>query len=441
MTLRAPAKLNLCLYLGAAPGRRPARDALAVLPADARRPDRVSSRRPTRDEVVCPGVEGPNLVAAALAALRARGWDAPPVRVEIEKRIPVAAGLGGGSADAAAVLRHLAATRSRGARRARRRAGGRRPVAARPGFALVGGAGEVVEPLPRRGEFAVVLVPAERGLSSTAEVYAEADRLGLGRDPDELDAIGGASCARQRAGARRRSSTASSGQRPARAALSLRPEIAEALVALEEAGASVALVTGSGPTAFGLFEDIAAADRAAAALPPRFAGAIVSAPRDGSEEAALVQMPADEERVAQAAVVIAALVVAAGSWFISHQFAPTSTSRSCCSDIVRQAGRLDVSARRAVGVPRDGRVRRAGAPGRDGRHPRRRGRRAGRDRRSCSRSGSSGSAPGPGDSVSFLLGRRLGREFVMRHGPKVRITRERFAQVEDYFRATAGRRS
>ncbi len=45
----------------------------------------------------------------------------------------------------------------------------------------------------------------------------------------------------------------------------------------------MALVTGSGPTAFGLFADIAAADRAAASLPPRFAGAIVSAPRDRAD--------------------------------------------------------------------------------------------------------------------------------------------------------------
>ena len=52
------------------------------------------------------------------------------------------------------------------------------------------------------------------------------------------------------------------------AAVSLRPEIAEALDALEEVGARRALVTGSGPTAFGLFDDIVAADRAAAALPP-----------------------------------------------------------------------------------------------------------------------------------------------------------------------------
>jgi 4-diphosphocytidyl-2C-methyl-D-erythritol kinase len=59
----------------------------------------------------------------------------------------------------------------------------------------------------------------------------------------------------------------------------MRPEIAEALAALEEVGARRALVTGSGPTAFGLFEDIVAADRAASELPPRFANAIVTAPR------------------------------------------------------------------------------------------------------------------------------------------------------------------
>ena len=44
-----------------------------------------------------------------------------------------------------------------------------------------------------------------------------------------------------------------------------------------------------------------------------------------------------------------------------------------------------------------------------------------------------------GDSVSFLLGRRLGRGFVTRHGPKVRITHERFARVEDYFSRHGGK--
>jgi membrane protein DedA with SNARE-associated domain/membrane-associated phospholipid phosphatase len=44
-----------------------------------------------------------------------------------------------------------------------------------------------------------------------------------------------------------------------------------------------------------------------------------------------------------------------------------------------------------------------------------------------------------GDSVSFLLGRRLGREFLLRHGPKLRITHERFARVEDYFSRHGGK--
>jgi membrane protein DedA with SNARE-associated domain/membrane-associated phospholipid phosphatase len=44
-----------------------------------------------------------------------------------------------------------------------------------------------------------------------------------------------------------------------------------------------------------------------------------------------------------------------------------------------------------------------------------------------------------GDSVSFLLGRRLGREFILRHGPKVRITEERFARVEAYFARHGGK--
>jgi membrane protein DedA with SNARE-associated domain len=44
-----------------------------------------------------------------------------------------------------------------------------------------------------------------------------------------------------------------------------------------------------------------------------------------------------------------------------------------------------------------------------------------------------------GDSASFLLGRRLGRDFVLRHGPKVRITEERFARVEQYFARHGGK--
>jgi 4-diphosphocytidyl-2-C-methyl-D-erythritol kinase len=120
----------------------------------------------------------------------------------------------------------------------------------------------VVEPLAPPREHAFVLIPQEEGLS-TADVYAEADRLGIGRDAAELEA------ARERL-----IELAGAGASPLDyvellvndlepAALSLRPSISEALDALREAGAAAVRVTGSGPTAFGLFADIDSAREAA----------------------------------------------------------------------------------------------------------------------------------------------------------------------------------
>jgi 4-diphosphocytidyl-2-C-methyl-D-erythritol kinase len=277
LTLRARAKLNLCLYLG-----RPRDDGLHELRSlfcPITLSDRIVVSDAEGDEVVCPEVDGPNVAEAALAGLRGRGWSRDPVRVEIEKRIPIAAGLGGGSADAAAVLR-LARGEVEDLDGLATEIGADVPSQLDPAFALVGGAGEVVEPLAAPAHFGIVLIPDEEGLS-TGRVYEEADRLGVGRDPVELEEI---------AGKLRRA--ASGGESPlayrellvndlARAALSLRPRIGKALAALREGGAEVALVTGSGPTAFGLFEDIAAADAAAGRLGPRFAGAIVAGPDPG----------------------------------------------------------------------------------------------------------------------------------------------------------------
>lgn len=276
--MNALAKLNLCLYLG---GRREdGLHELCSLFQPLQLADRivVAEAPGARDEVVCEGVEGPNLAAAALAALRDADWQSPPLRIEIEKRIPVAAGLGGGSADAAAVLR-LAEGEVPAERLAEIAAGLGADVPSQlsPEPALVTGAGERIEPVPPSREWAAVLLPDERGLS-TAEVYAEADRLGLARDSGALSLARDRLLAATAEGASPLEYTDLLVNDLGEAAISLRPEIGGALEALREAGAGHAIVTGSGPTAVGIFPDIAKADAAAAGLAPAHYGAIVTAP-------------------------------------------------------------------------------------------------------------------------------------------------------------------
>ena len=123
----------------------------------------------------------------------------------------------------------------------------------------------VIEPLPAPPAHAAVLLPDGGGLS-TAAVFDEADRLGLGRDPEELEEL----AARLRRAAGAGSSPLSYPEllvndleAPAR---SLRPGIGDALDQLREAGAPVALLSGSGPTAVGLFADLGAARAAAEAI-------------------------------------------------------------------------------------------------------------------------------------------------------------------------------
>lgn len=262
MLVHAPAKLNLCLYLGAP--RADGLHELCSLFEPLALADLIEVKPAERDEVICPGVEGENLAARALGGLRERGWEHEPLRIEIEKRVPVAAGLGGGSGDAAAVLR-LAAGEVADLPQLAAELGADVPSQLRPALALVRGAGEHVSPLPEPAEHAAVLLPGGGGLS-TAEVFAEADRLGLGRSADELDEL--AARLREAAGA---------GASPLTykellvndleaAALSLRPDIGEALQALRAAGAHVVILSGSGPTAVGLFPDLAAAEAAAGSL-------------------------------------------------------------------------------------------------------------------------------------------------------------------------------
>ena len=142
------------------------------------------------DQVVCPGVDGPNLAADALRAFRERtGWDGAPVRLEIDKHIPVASGMAGGSADAAAALRLAAEASGIGDRRLLEDIGATlgADVASqiRGGLVLATGTGARLRPLNMSLAYTVVVVPVDAELSA-AEVYAEADRLGLPRDQLDL---------------------------------------------------------------------------------------------------------------------------------------------------------------------------------------------------------------------------------------------------------------
>ena len=278
--LEAPAKLNLCLYLG--PVRDDGLHELRSVfePIDLCDELVVTETEGPADEVLSPGVEGPNLVAAALEGLRKIGWESPPLRVEIEKRIPVAAGLGGGSADAAAVLR-MARGEVEGIRELAFSLGADVPSQLEPRPSLVAGAGEVLEPIDPPGEHALVLIPQAEGLS-TADVYRKADEIGATRSRAELDVIRRNlhDAAATRVSPLDYTEHLVNDLQPA--ALALRPEVAEGLQALEEAGAEHAMLTGSGPTAFGLFRTRAKAAEALMELRGDYPEAVAAMPWESS---------------------------------------------------------------------------------------------------------------------------------------------------------------
>lgn len=262
MKIRAPAKINLALHVT---GQRPdgyhlieslvtfadAGDEISIEPSDR---DRLTFSGPFGGRLAADF--GTNLVIRALDAIRtaAQGRRCPPVAIHLEKNLPLASGIGGGSADAAATLKGLNEFWGLGLTEdALMRIG--LPLGADVPMCVFGkpliarGIGEIIEPV-NLPELPMVLVNPGVGVS-TPEIFKAlvkkenggfplsrpALRNGTSDIPDFVEFL---------------LSTRNDLEPPARA---MQPVIGEVLAALEQSGALFARMSGSGATWFGIYED------------------------------------------------------------------------------------------------------------------------------------------------------------------------------------------
>lgn len=192
-----------------------------------------------------PGLSGPdNLVMRAAELLRAEYAPDLGARLELHKRIPVAAGLGGGSADAAAALVGLDAFWDLGLSRenllsAAASLGSDVSFCLSGGTALATGFGEVLDPLPAIDIDSFIIAKPPGGLA-TAKVYAAWDEVGAGV-PGDKGPILAAVESGERSGILEH--MANDLDKPAAALL---PEIDIVRQKAREAGAALAMVSGSG---------------------------------------------------------------------------------------------------------------------------------------------------------------------------------------------------
>lgn len=249
----APAKLNLALHVT---GRRAdGYHLLDSLVCFAAMGDRIE---------LAPGplslaIHGPFAGGLAVAddnlCLRAARLAGAEVAIRLTKNLPVSSGIGGGSADAAAVLRGLA--RMGHPLPAQPEAlGADVPVCLASDTARMQGIGEVLSPVPPLPRFWMVLVNPGVALS-TPQVFAGLERRDnpalppLPRLPDLAALTGWLSLTRN-------------DLEPA--AIARAPVIASVLDALRAEGAAFARMSGSGATCFGLFDGAGQAQAAAASL-------------------------------------------------------------------------------------------------------------------------------------------------------------------------------
>ncbi|GAA3178235.1 4-(cytidine 5'-diphospho)-2-C-methyl-D-erythritol kinase [Blastococcus jejuensis] len=282
VTARAPAKVNVHLAVGPlrADGFHELRTVyLAVSLFDtvtARPSDGLSltvsgeGTGPGAGADVVP-LDSRNLVWRAAELLARHAGVPADAALDVVKTIPAAAGLAGGSADAAATLVALDALWGTRARREdlaglAAELGSDVPFSLHGGVALGSGRGEQLSPVLARRRWDWVLGIAGEGLSTPA-VYAELDRLRAdGKVPDgETLAPAEPVIAALRSGPPQALAAALLNDLQA-PALALRPALRRALRAVSDAGAAAALVSGSGPTVAALADDERGALRLAAAV-------------------------------------------------------------------------------------------------------------------------------------------------------------------------------
>ncbi len=202
--------------------------------------------------------EGVPLDESNLAARAVRYVDPTPVAIHIHKQVPVAGGMGGGSADAAAAV--VAAAKLFGKDFSIQETvslGSDVPFAILGGTALGKGRGEKLTPIRASGTLHWVLVPAGFGLS-TPLVYKTLDEIRpIATERDAKPIIEALAKGNPREIAPLLHNDLE------QAALHLRPELQETIDRLEAAGALKAMVSGSGPTVLALAESAEAAARIA----------------------------------------------------------------------------------------------------------------------------------------------------------------------------------
>ena len=268
VTVRAPAKVNLLLEVG--PPRPDGYHDLATVFHAVSLYDEVTATPAEHDDEgpeVTVGVEGPgagdvplderNLAVRAALLLGDRTGALEPVHLHIRKGIPVAGGMAGGSADAAAALVACDALWQTGLSRAELL-----EIAADLGsdvpFALVGGTavgtgrGTELTPALARGDYDWVVALAGTGLSTPA-VYRELDRLRAGRVLPEPRVPSSLMQALRRGDAEAVGALLANDLQPA--AVSLLPDLEHTLEVGTEYGALGTVVSGSGPTVVLLARD------------------------------------------------------------------------------------------------------------------------------------------------------------------------------------------